>query len=177
MNTTYNILLPNRSKTMAAFNIIVKLWNHRKDCAQGELFITNKSFHYSPIAFRKAYKKTLTGKKVWIYFTIDNIDGKVCGAWIVQNDNYMLNANPIALGEFDDIFKTKRMKFGEMPAGTHFTDGRRKFVKLQPTTGVGLPQTHERVVGTARLGFNSVDYNGGAANCPDWLEFEVLPQE
>lgn len=67
-----------------------------------------------------------------------------------------------------------KMKFQDMPAGQHFTDGDRKFIKLSPTTAGGIPQTHERIVQEAHLSFNAVDYKGCVASCPDWLEYKCI---
>ncbi len=77
-----------------------------------------------------------------------------------------------------------RMKFGDMKAGQRFSDGRRTFIKLQTLLPSGYRQIHERVIvrnpdGTMmdkpdRIYFNSVDNDGGPANCPDMVEFTII---
>lgn len=73
----------------------------------------------------------------------------------------------------------KFQKFGDMPWGTHFSDGRRKFIKLQLVTASGIKQTVHRDVEGQRVlreEFNAIDYNGILACCPDWLDFQIIKQ-
>lgn len=69
-----------------------------------------------------------------------------------------------------------RMKFSDMKQGTHFTDGTRKFIKLQTLLPSGLTQkTFRQPEGfKSLLECNSIDYDGTHAECPDWLEFTIL---
>jgi hypothetical protein len=62
--------------------------------------------------------------------------------------------------------------FKDIPDGTHFEDlGGRKYIKVQTLTGSGNKQTHNRLVvgDDTLLPFNSIDYEGYAARCPDLL--------
>jgi hypothetical protein len=72
--------------------------------------------------------------------------------------------------------KPQLMKFSDMPQGTHFTDGRRNFIKLQTLLPSGLTQKTYRLPEGCEtpLECNSVDYKGSHATCPDWLEFKLL---
>jgi hypothetical protein len=70
-----------------------------------------------------------------------------------------------------------KQKFEDIPQGTHFSDGRaepRKFIKLQTVLPSGCAQTIHREVAGVKLSGNAIDYKGTLANCPDWLEFEIL---
>lgn len=65
-----------------------------------------------------------------------------------------------------------------MHCGTHFTDGRRSFIKLMDKfpSGVAIEACATIVQGKQATTFNSIDYDGIFASCPVWLEFEVLPK-
>lgn len=71
-----------------------------------------------------------------------------------------------------------RMKFGDMPDGTHFTDGTRKFIKLQTVLPSGATQTYKRVVlyegSESMLPFNCVELDGHCGYTPNHVEFELL---
>lgn len=73
------------------------------------------------------------------------------------------------------------MKFKDIPQGTHFVDDRgRRFIKLQnilPSTE--RPEYFMRVVDPngykyPDVSFNSIDYNGISATCPDWVDYTIL---
>jgi hypothetical protein len=74
----------------------------------------------------------------------------------------------------------KRAKFGAMEAGTIFNDGSRNFIKLKNTYASGLPRVFTHTIKSrafcgerGNLEFNSIDFDGDPANCPDWVEFSL----
>lgn len=74
----------------------------------------------------------------------------------------------------------EEQKFGDMKAGTIFNDGYRNFIKLNPVYGSGLIRQHfhrspnmPEGFKSSDLPFNSVDFDGNPANCPQWLEFTL----
>lgn len=76
-----------------------------------------------------------------------------------------------------------RLKFGYMPYGTKFNDGRRKFIKIQDYLPSGLQQRifrepfgkfFDKEEGGKLLEFNAIDIETGCgACCPNWVEFNV----
>lgn len=69
------------------------------------------------------------------------------------------------------------MMFRDIPDGSNFKDGNgRKYVKLQTLTASGNKQSHNRVVegSDTLLPYNSIDFDGVAASCPDFLLVEII---
>ena len=76
-------------------------------------------------------------------------------------------------------------RFCDIPNGGHFSDGKdRNFIKLVNKTAGGIPQTFGRIVSESEYGpksgyleFNSIDYDGFVASCPDWAPFKIIEKQ